>query len=171
MTAHASEKPNQMTATQKGEIEFRVGSSKSTVISGARVIVLNHDGNIVTTGLTNASGAWMASVPYYEVNWNAHFAMKGIVNAIVIANGYNEQAVFVVPITKHTIQPVVLQPIVPNNRNMPSQSLGQIHHQDLRMYIDRYAAEVGLKKQPPIQGDFDYAPWSPDKQSAGRAQK
>jgi hypothetical protein len=154
--------------TQKnGDIEFRVGSSTSRVISGARVIVINHDGNIIGSGLTNSSGVWHTSVPYYNVSWNGNFAMKGIVNVIVIANGYNEQAVFVVPITEHTIQPVVLQPVVSNRRNEPSKSLGDIHHQDLQKYIARYAGELGLKKQSPIGGGLGYAPWSPERMTTG----
>lgn len=158
--------------TQKnGDIEFRVGSSTSRVISGARVIVINHDGNIIGSGLTNSSGVWQASVPYYNASWNEHFAMKGIVNAIVIANGYNEQAVFVVPITEHTIQPVILQPVVSNRRNEPSESIGDIHHQDLQKYIARYAGQLGLKKQSPIVGDLGYAPWSPEQMNTGNGVK
>jgi hypothetical protein len=165
--AQASTSTGQSVTPKNGDIAFRVGSSKSTVISGARVIVINHDGNIIGSGLTNSSGVWNTSVPLYKVDWNEHFSTKGIVNAIVIANGYNEQAVFVVPITEHTIQPVVLQPVMQNGRNEPSESLGNFSNQDLQKYIARYASELGLKKQPPISGDLGYAPWSPEQMKTG----
>ncbi|GMA64298.1 hypothetical protein NZD89_03140 [Alicyclobacillus fastidiosus] len=138
---------------QKGHIEFRVGSSKSTTIAGARVIVINHEGEIVDSGLTNTRGVWDTSVPLYEMKWNQGFDAKGVVNAVVLANGYNEQAVFVVPNSLNTVQPVVLQPIVPNGRNQPSQSLGNFSIHDLKLYVDHYAEELNLKKQPPIPGD------------------
>lgn len=150
------------TTGQKGHIEFRVGSTKTTVISGARVIVINHEGKIIATGLTDSMGVWNAFVPLYKVEWNEHFTTKGVVTAIVIANGYNEQIVFVVPITEHTIQPVVLQPIVPNGRNLPSRALGNIHSEDLRRFIERYAEMMKLKRQAPVPGDPGYAPWSPE---------
>jgi hypothetical protein len=152
------------TNQQKGHIEFRVGSPKSTTIAGARVIVISHEGKIVDSGLTNARGVWNASVPFHEMKWNQGFDAKGVVNAVVLANGYNEQAVFVVPNSQNTVQTVVLQPIVPNSRNEPSQSLGDFFRHDLKMYVDYYAKELKLKKQPPIPGDPGYAPWSPEQQ-------
>lgn len=169
--AHAVAAADQDTAAGKqGDIEFRVGSPRTTVIGGARVIVLRHDGKIISSGLTDSSGTWNAKVPFYQVEWNEHFSTQGVVNAIVIANGYNEQVVFVIPITAHTIQPVILQPVVLNGRNMPSASLGNIHQHNLRHFVARYAEKVGLKRQAPVPGDFDYAPWGPDMKSgdAGR---
>ncbi|QSO51844.1 hypothetical protein JZ785_24225 [Alicyclobacillus curvatus] len=151
-----------LSSSGKGQIEFRVGSSTSSVVAGARVIVINHDGEIVASGLTDSRGTFNASVLLYKVDWNQKFTTKGIVNAIVIANGFNEQAVFIVPITEHTIQPVVLQPINPQRQNLPSSSLGAFSKHDLRMYVDHYADELKLKKQSPIPGDPEYAPWGPD---------
>jgi hypothetical protein len=142
-----------------------VGSPKTTVIRGARVIVLLHDGQIASSGLTDSSGRWSARVPYYEVQWNEHFSTKGVVNAIVVANGYNEQVVFVIPITAHTVQPVVLQPTVANGRNLPSTSLGNIHQHNLQNFVNRYAELMGLKRQAPIPDDLGYAPWSPEKKT------
>jgi len=149
-------------AGQAGEVEFRVGSSASTVIKGARVIVILHDGKVIATGRTDAEGRWTTRVPFYQVQWNTEFSTKGIVNAIVIADGYNEQVVFVIPITAHSIQPVVLQPVVPNGRNLPSASLGNIHQHTLRHFVDYYAELLGLQRQKGVPGDFDYAPWSPE---------
>lgn len=149
-------------AGQAGEVEFRVGSSTTTVIKGARVIVILHDGKVIATGRTDAAGRWTTRVPFYQVQWNAEFSTKGIVNAIVIADGYNEQVVFVIPITAHTIQPVVLQPIVANGRNLPSASLGNLHQHTLRHFVDHYAELMGLQRQKGVPGDFDYAPWSPE---------
>lgn len=147
---------------QKGHIQFRVGSSKSTTIARARVIVIDHDGNIVATGVTNARGVWDTSVPLHEMKWHQGFDAQGVLNAVVVANGYNEQAVFVIPNSLSTIQPVVLQPIVPNGRNAPSQSLGNYSLHDLRLYVDYYAEKLKLKKQPLVPGDPGYAPWSPE---------
>ncbi len=155
---HAANLPN----SGQGHIEFRIGSSTSAVVAGARVIVINHDGQIVSSGLTDTHGTFNASVPLFKIDWNKQFTTKGIVNAIVIANGFNEQAVFIIPITEHTIQPVVLQPINPERQNLPSASLGAFGKHDLRMYVAHYAYELKLKKQPPIPRDPDYAPWSSD---------
>ena len=47
-------------------------------------------------------------------------------------------------------------------RNAPSSSLGNYSIHDLRMYVDHYAEELKLKKQPVIPGDPGYAPWSPE---------
>ncbi|GMA56459.1 hypothetical protein C7445_101194 [Alicyclobacillus sacchari] len=148
----------------KGDIEFRVGSSTSTVVANARVIVINHEGSIVATGLTNAQGTWDAKVPMYKADWNKKFEAKGVVSAIVVADGFNEQAVYIIPITEHTVQPVILQPIQANRRNAPSTSLGNFSTHDLKRYIDRYASELKLKRQAPIPGDPEYAPWSPQQQ-------
>ncbi|MCF8567306.1 hypothetical protein LLE49_21525 [Alicyclobacillus tolerans] len=148
---------------EKGHIEFRVGSPNSTTVPGARVIVINHEGNVVATGLTNAKGVWDTSVPLYEMKWNRGFDAKGVLNAVIVANGYNEQVVFVIPNSPNTVQPVVLQPIVPNRRNQPTQSLGNYSIHDLKLYVNHYAEELRLKKQLPIPGDPGYAPWSPEK--------
>ena len=167
--AYASSTTNQAGSTQNGLIEFRVGSIKSEVIGSARVIVINHEGKVITTGLTNSAGSWTATVPYFKVEWNEHFSTKGVVTAMAMANGYNEQVVFIVPITKNTIQPIVLQPIVPNGRNEPSASLGMIYHHELNQLVDRYAEQLKLVKQPPIPGGFGYAPWGPARKSGDEA--
>ncbi|MCY0876832.1 MAG: hypothetical protein OWT28_11265 [Firmicutes bacterium] len=161
---------NQSVAGQQGVVEFRVGSSTSKVVAGARIIVILHDGKVFTTGLTDTSGRWSAKVPYYVVQWNERFSTKGVVNAIVVANGYNEQVVFVVPITAHTVQPVILQPIQPNARNLPSASLGNIHQHNLRNFVERYAELMGLTRQAPVPGDFGYAPWGPALKSDNKTQ-
>ncbi|SIS58248.1 hypothetical protein [Alicyclobacillus vulcanalis] len=153
-------------ARDQGEIEFRVGSSTTTVVAGARVIVINHEGKIVATGLTDTHGLYIAHVPMYKAKWNEKYDAKGVVNAIVTADGYNEQAVFVIPITEHTIQPVILQPIRPNARNLPSASLGNFSSFDLVGYIDRYASELHLKRQSPIPGEPGNPPWSAQQASA-----
>ncbi|KYP79313.1 carboxypeptidase-like regulatory domain-containing protein [Ferroacidibacillus organovorans] len=152
-----------------GEIEFRVGSPKTTVIAGARVIVINPDGKILTTGLTDSTGTFRANVPFYITEWNENLKTKGIVTAIAVATGFNGQVVFIVPITNHTVQPIILQPITPNARNFPSASLGNIHQQDLRGFVAHYAEELKLKQQPAIPGDPGYLPWSPEQKKSGAA--
>lgn len=86
----------------------------------------------------------------------------GIVTAIAIANGYNEQVIFEVPVQKHAVESIMMMPIRPNHRNEPTMTVGSIHRHDLSRMINAYAAKVGLKRQDPIPGEQDYAPWSPD---------
>lgn len=168
VATHAASIASSPVTGQQGNVEFRVGSTTSKVIAGARVIVILHDGKVLNTGLTDQSGTWSTKVPYYEVQWNERFSTKGVINAIVVADGYNEQVVFVIPITSHTIQPVVLEPIKPNARNLPSASLGNIHQHNLRNFVARYAELMGLTKQTPVPGDFGYAPWSPVQKTEGK---
>lgn len=158
---------DEYTGPPTGEIEFRVGSPKTTVIAGARVIVINLDGKVLSSGLTDSTGTYRTTAPFYITEWNENLKTKGIVTAIAVANGFNEQVVFVVPITKHTVQPIILQPITPNARNFPSASLGNIHPQDLRGFVMHYAEELKLTHQPPIPGDPGYLPWSPVQKKSG----
>lgn len=145
-----------------GHVEFRVGTTESKRVAGARIIVVNPEGKIVASGLTNSSGVWNASVPYQNDPKYEQAGPRGTVTAIVVANGYNEQAVFEVPIKQDAVQPVVLYPISKNQRNEPTASLGNIHHHDLISFIDHFANKFGLKRQAPIPNEKGYAPWGPE---------
>lgn len=145
-----------------GHIEFRVGSPQSKRISGARIIVINPKGEILASGLTDQSGVWKASLPFEPDARYEKVSPRGIVTAIVVANGYNEQAVFEVPVTRDSVQPVVLNTASSNKRNEPTASLGYLHHHDLAAFINKYATKYGLNRQSPIAGEKDYAPWGPD---------
>lgn len=162
--AHAAEMVKGTTGTTRtGHVEFRVGTPESKLVSGARIIIVNPEGKVVSTGLTNASGVWDASLPYQDDARYEQVDPRGIVTAIVVATGYNEQAVFEVPVQQDTVvQPIVLFPLSPNQRNEPTASLGNIHRFTLMNFINRYAKQVGLKRQTPITGNHGYAPWGPE---------
>lgn len=145
-----------------GHVEFRVGSIQTKRVGGARIIVINPEGKIIASGLTNQSGVWKTSLPYQSDARYEQVSPRGIVTAIVVANGYNEQAVFEVPVTSDSVQPIVLNPIAPERRNEPTASLGYIHHHDLANFINKYATKFGLNRQNPIHGEQSYAPWGPD---------
>ncbi|WDL95797.1 hypothetical protein [Alicyclobacillus sp. ALC3] len=148
-------------AGQFETVLFRVGSPSGKRVSGARVIVLDPDGDIVTTGLTDATGEWGAPVPIQVDGRFASVRRMGTVAAIVVATGYNEQVIFTIPVLPHAVQPVILNPITPGARNEPLATLGNLHRQDVRVLIDTYANKLGLKRQPPVHGEYGYAPWGP----------
>jgi hypothetical protein len=140
-------------------VQFRVVSASDfSTLRGARVIVVGPGGRILRTGLTDARGQW--SVPL-TVPLDPRFGDIGTVTAICVANGYNENVVFEVPVKQGTVQPITLYPIRPKLRNEASASLGQLHHLDVIDIVNRYAQELGLTKQPGIVGEQGYSPWSP----------
>ena len=147
----------QCTAT--ATVRFRVVSAEDfKVLPGARVIVVGDDGRIIISGLTNTEGTWSPSL---TVPLDPRFKDIGIVTAIGIANGHNENVVFGVPVKQGTVQPITLYPIQPRLRNEASASLGQLHHLDVIEIVNRYAQMLGLSKQTAIVGEFGYSPWSP----------
>ncbi|WAH35065.1 hypothetical protein [Alicyclobacillus dauci] len=147
------------TATVSANVEFRVVSAEDfKALQGARLIIIDRSGNVLTTGLTNSNGVW--SVPL-NVDVDPRFKDLGVVTAICVANGHNEHVVFEVPVRQGTVQPITLYPIRPRLRNEASATLGQLHHLDVISIVDRYAQKVGLTRQPAIAGEAGYAPWSP----------
>ncbi|MCL6442578.1 MAG: hypothetical protein K6T83_03805 [Alicyclobacillus sp.] len=149
--------------TTTATVRFRVVSADDfRVLPGARVIVVGGDGRIIASGLTNKDGIWSPSL---TVPLNPRFKDLGIVTAIGIANGHNENVVFEVPVKQGTVQPIALYPIQPRLRNEASASLGQLHHLDVIEIVNRYAQMLGLSKQPGIPGELGYSPWSPDVKS------
>jgi hypothetical protein len=154
-TREASAQPRTITAT----VQFRVVSAADfSALRGARVIVVGSDGRMLRTGLTDARGQW--SVPL-TVPLDPRFGDIGIVTAVCVANGHNENVVFEVPVKQGTVQPVTLYPVRPRLRNEASASLGQLHHLDVISIVDRYAQELGLARQPGIVGEQGYSPWGP----------
>jgi hypothetical protein len=146
--------------TISATVQFRVVSATDfSTLRGARVIVVGPDGRVLRTGLTDANGQW--SVPL-TVPLDPRFGDIGIVTAICVANGHNENVVFEVPVKQGTVQPITLYPIRPKLRNEAFASLGQLHHLDVIDIVNRYAQELGLTKQPGIVGEQGYSPWSPN---------
>lgn len=147
------------TSSVSANVEFRVVSAENfKSLQGARLIIADRSGNVLTTGLTDANGVW--NVPL-NVNVDPRFKDLGVVTAICVANGHNENVVFEVPVRKGTVQPITMYPIRPKLRNEASASLGQLHHLDVINIVNQYAQKVGLTRQPAIAGESGYAPWGP----------
>ncbi|PWI57793.1 hypothetical protein [Sulfoacidibacillus thermotolerans] len=142
-------------------VEFRVANVQMKKIEGARVTVVDNRGKIIETGLTNREGVWDARIATPTDRRFAPVRKMGTVTALLFADGYNETIVFDVPVEQGQIQPVTLNPIVPNQRNEPHAELGAIHRLTIIGLINHYAEMQKLKKQPPIPGELNYAPWSP----------
>ncbi|QSO48836.1 hypothetical protein [Alicyclobacillus mengziensis] len=140
-------------------VKFRVVSAEDfRGLSGARVIVVASDGHVVKTGLTDSQGIWSVSL---TVPSDPRFNNMGVVTAVCVANGHNENVVFEVPVKQGTVQPITLYPIKPRLRNEAHASLGQLHHLDVIEIVNKYAREIGLTKQPAIAGELGYSPWGP----------
>lgn len=140
-------------------VQFRVVSATDFgSLSGARVIVVAKDGRLLKTGLTNPQGIWSTSL---TVLLDPRFKDIGIVTAICVANGHNENVVFEVPVKQGTVQLITLYPIKPRLQNEASATLGQLHHLDVIDIVNKYAQEIGLTRQPAIAGELGYAPWGP----------
>jgi hypothetical protein len=140
-------------------VQFRIVSAVDfKPLSKARVIVVGQNGRLLGTGLTNSEGAWSTRL---TVPLDPRFKDIGVVTAICVANGHNENVVFEVPVKQGTIQPVTLYPIKPKLRNEPSATLGQLHHLDVLDIVNKYAQQVGLTRQRAVEGELGYAPWGP----------
>lgn len=142
-------------------VRFRVASYTGQRLRGARVIVIDPDGDVITTGLTDASGEYIAPVPERVDGRFASVRRMGTVTAIVLADGYNEQVVFVIPVLANAVQPVLLNPVQSGARNEPHATLGNLHRQDIQILVNTYASKLGLKRQTPIAREHGYAPWGP----------
>lgn len=146
---------------KNASVEFRVSSPNLKSINGARIIVIGDNGDIMANGTTNTSGIWSTTLRVKQDPRFSNVRQMGTVTAIVVADGYNEEAVFEVPVFPGSIQPVTMAPIQPNHRNEPIKDLGNLHRHDLTRMIDQYAKELGLSKQTAIQGEQGYSSWSP----------
>ena len=155
--------PPAVFAQQHGpeQIEFRVSAANLQQIRDARIIVIDDRGNILGSGLTNGAGIWTVSVPLHPDPRFPEARDIDTVTAIAIAKGYNEQAVFEVPVSSHAVQPIILYPISAEHRNEPTVSLGNIHRHDVIGMINHYAKKLNLRRQPSVANEVDYAPWSP----------
>lgn len=150
-----------------GTVEFRVAAPDLKRISKARVIVIDKNGKVVSSGVTDSRGTWLATLrPELDQRFKQVRPM-GTVTALVLAHGYNEEVEFEVPVFPGSIQPVMMIPIAPNRRNEPQADLGNLHRHDIMRMIDAYAREQGLTRQPSVAGEKGYAPWSPQPQGRG----
>lgn len=146
-------------------VRFRVAAPSGERVTGARVIVLDPGGDVISSGLTDASGDWNAPIPVAVDGRFASVRRMGTVTAIVVANGFNEQVVFVIPVVPHAVEPVILNPIDRGARNEPTAKLGNLHRHDVQVLVDMYAKKLGLQRQTAIPGELGYAPWGPQQEA------
>ncbi|MFX4301086.1 hypothetical protein ACOJUR_02230 [Alicyclobacillus tolerans] len=156
---------NTVSVANRVQMEFRVASGKDFKrIAGARIILVQSNGSVLTSGQTNTSGVWRADVPLQQDPRFAGVEKLGIVTAIAVANGFNEEVVFEVPVKQDMVQPIILNPIRGGRRNEPVAVLGNLHRNALAKLVSRYATQLGLKRQT-IPTEFDVPPWSPNQKS------
>lgn len=139
-------------------------SDKSfTPIKNARFIVIDRNGKIVATGLSDSKGQW--NVPLV-IERDPRFPTKqmGTITLITIANGFNENLIFNVPVNEledgKGRATVSLRPVESNRRNEPTFLNATIHRFTMFDTLDYYAKMLGLKRQ--LQLDPNSLQWSPE---------
>ncbi|WP_088014025.1 hypothetical protein [Gottfriedia acidiceleris] len=162
-----AEKLNEVSATLTVQVGPTVDSSgeASQPIKGARVIVINSLGKVLGTELTDSKGIAKLNV---TVKKDPRFPKKqmGEVTIITVANGYNEQIDFSVPINEfndHTAKDSVSLWIVnPKIRNEPRFTNGSYHRFTVHEMLDHYAKQVGLTKQTITMDTGAKPSWGPN---------
>lgn len=141
-----------------------VADSSFTPITNARFIVINRDGEIVTTGLSNSRGEWAESI---RVERDTRFPTKqmGTITLVTIAKGFNEHIMFDVSVNEYGDKKgaigVSLNPINPNQRNESTiVNAEYIHRFTVYETLDYYSMKLGLKRQPQL--DPNSLQWGPD---------
>ncbi|UPM56292.1 hypothetical protein [Gottfriedia acidiceleris] len=160
-------KLNEVSATLTVQVGPTATSSGETgqPIKGARVIIINSLGKILSTELTDSKGIAKINV---LVNKDPLFPNRqmGEVTIITVAKGYNEQIDFRVPINEfndHTAKDSVSLWIVdPKRRNEPRYTNGSYHRLTVYDMLDDYANQVGLTKQNIKMDVGAEPPWGPD---------
>jgi hypothetical protein len=147
----------------RGTLDVKVEEAREGIfITGARIIIIDANGNIVGNKLTNQKGE--VSLPLTTFR-NKIFPTEnmGEVTVIVIADGYNEEIDFNVTINEFGQNKgranAYLEKIREQGRNEPQYINGSYHRLTVFQMLDYYANKVGLKKQQlpkEIVGD----PWS-----------
>jgi hypothetical protein len=140
-------------------------SDKSfTPIENARFIVIDRNGEIVATGLSDSKGEWIVPI---TVERDPRFPTKnmGTITLITVANGFNEHLMFNVPVNEHRNgegrAAVGMRQVEPNKRNEPIfLNAAYIHRFTIFETLDYYAAKLGLKRQPQI--DSHSLQWGPE---------
>jgi|GEM_PF-3369195 len=162
-----AEKLDKVSAT----LTVQVGSTAdsfgepSQPIKGARIIVINSLGKVLGTELTDLKGIAKINV---TVKKDPRFSKKqmGEVTVIAVANGYNEQIDFSVPINEfndHMAKDSVSLLIVdPNRRNEPQFTNGSYHRLTVFEMLDDYAKQIGLTKQNITMDAGAEPPWGPN---------
>jgi hypothetical protein len=141
-----------------------VGDKSFTPINNARFIVIDRDGEIVITGLSNSKGELVVPV---KVERDLRFPTKqmGTITLITIAKGFNEHIMFNVSVNEHGDEKgaigVSLNQIKSNQRNEPTiLNAEYIHRFTIFETLDYYAKKLRLKRQPQL--DPNSLQWGPD---------
>ena len=159
--AQASEQP-QAEQPVFASMEFRVGDSQSKTVSHARILVIAPSGQVLASGFTDAHGRWRASLQAPQDPRFARVKRLGMVTVLAFAKGYNEAVVWEAPVEPGAVQPVILEPVRPGQRNEPLVERGNLHRHTLMALIAAYAERQGLVRQAPVPGEGRYAPWGPE---------
>ncbi len=162
LSAFAETNENTVSAILTAKVTT-VFDENDTPISNARIIVINSVGAIIGTELTNSKGE--AKIPV-TVPKDPKFPKlnMGEVTVITVANGYNENINFNVPINEfndNTARVTVpLWNIDPNRRNEPQFFNGNFHRFTVFGMLDYYAEKIGLKSQELNVDIGKETPWS-----------
>lgn len=140
--------------------QFPKGVMHIIPIPKARVIIIdNHTGHVLATGLTNNEGKWtpkltIRSDPRF-LHIGSQYVGMGTTTVMVTAKGYNELIQYEVPIHPLGGALLYLCPINGPCRNEPHFQLGGPPRWAQLPMVDYYASKVGLKRQTPNT-------WGPD---------
>ncbi|SFC34741.1 hypothetical protein [Bacillus sp. UNCCL81] len=162
-----AEKLNEVSATLTVQVSPAADPSGESgqPIKGARIIVINSLGKVLGTELTDSKGIAKINVTVMK---DPRFTKKqmGEVTVIAVANGYNEQIDFSVPINEfndHMAKDSVSLMIVdPKRRNEPQFTNGSYHRLTVFEMLDDYAKQIGLSKQNITMDAGAEPPWGPN---------
>ncbi|QKE72256.1 hypothetical protein HPK19_05330 [Arthrobacter citreus] len=159
---------NNVSATLTVQVSPSSNSTNSidevTPIKGARIIVINSLGKVIGTELTDSNGTAKLQV---TVTKDFRFPKKemGEVTLITVANDYNENINFSVPINEfndHTAKvSVSLWRVDQKKRNEPQFNNGSFHRLTVFEMLNYYAEQVGLAKQNITMYEGTTPPWGP----------
>jgi hypothetical protein len=135
-----------------------------TPISEARFIVIDRNGKIIKTGLSNKKGEWIVPLST-EVDPRFPTKQMATITLITIAKGFNELVFFNVSVKEHGNGKggisVTLHKVDPSRRNEPQFLNAElIHRFTIFDTLDYYAKLLGLTRQPQI--DVHSIQWGPD---------
>ncbi|MGG0177901.1 hypothetical protein [Gottfriedia acidiceleris] len=161
-----AEKLNEVSATLTVQVGPSADSSAESgqPIKGARIIVINSLGKVLGTELTDSKGVAKLNV---TVKKDPRFSKKkmGEVTIITVANGFNEQIDFSVPINEfndHMAKDSVsLMRVNPKRRNEPRFTNGSYHRLTVYEMLDDYAKQIGLTRQKIMVDAGAEPPWGP----------
>lgn len=125
-------------------IPFKVMTS-TTPLSGAKVIIIDINGNVIGTATTDKDGYVLKklTVPidkrYYWLDPNK-IEPRGTVTAIAVKKGYHKSVLFEVPVSAAgSTQLINLYPDTAGERNEADVQYGNTHHLEVASLVDKYS--------------------------------